>query len=498
VTRDARDAERSTASRRARLWVMGALVVLGGLVGLALSPQAQAATRTAAHAPSSATSVAAARAITGTSSPNPSIHGPYGVTTDACASCHRAHTGAGQSLTTYPTQSQLCLSCHDGTGATTNVAHEYTYLVGLHLTNDPTTRSYYEHDPVDSTGHTMGIDDEFTGVTNRHSECTDCHNPHSARTSPAASQSAVTAAWAPSGALIGSSSVAVTNGQAGQTPDGYTFQNGKNQAMTAEYQLCFKCHSGNTILLSNDGFKPSQFELDKGVEFNPANPSTHPVEGPGNNQTLAMQKSLTDVFGTYRTLVFPTEAASGVSPTQRVVRCTNCHTGGPAAQPTTTGDGTSPVHVSANRGILVAPYLDRTLEPYGKDYDAADFALCFTCHSERPFSTNSPAGTTNFTLHRFHVAGIGTLINKPTGGTDIDTAGDGQGNATCSECHFRLHSTIYAVGQSINKRLVNFAPDVQPYNGTLSFSLLPVDVNGVSHGSCTLVCHGVVHDKKAY
>jgi len=156
------------------------------------------------------------------------------------------------------------------------------------------------------------------------------------------------------------------------------------------------------------------------------------------------------------------------------------------------------VHASANRGILVAPYLDRTLEPYGKNYTAADFALCFTCHSERPFSTNTSDGTTNFTLHRFHVAGISALIPKPTGGTDIDTPGDGQGNATCSECHFRLHSTIYAVGTTPYKRLVNFAPDVLPYNGVLQFSMLPLDSNGVSHGSCTLVCHGVVHDKKDY
>ena len=49
-------------------------------------------------------------------------HGGFQATTDACASCHRAHTaqyGSNALLVMQP--DALCLSCHDGTGAGTNV-----------------------------------------------------------------------------------------------------------------------------------------------------------------------------------------------------------------------------------------------------------------------------------------------------------------------------------------------------------------------------------------
>ena len=42
------------------------------------------------------------------------------VTTDSCAGCHRAHTAKSPDLLKVP-ETQLCYSCHDGTGATTNV-----------------------------------------------------------------------------------------------------------------------------------------------------------------------------------------------------------------------------------------------------------------------------------------------------------------------------------------------------------------------------------------
>jgi predicted CXXCH cytochrome family protein len=49
-------------------------------------------------------------------------HGSFTATTDACASCHRVHTaqvGSNSLLKVNP--ESLCLSCHDGAGAGTNV-----------------------------------------------------------------------------------------------------------------------------------------------------------------------------------------------------------------------------------------------------------------------------------------------------------------------------------------------------------------------------------------
>ena len=421
--------------------------------------------------------------------PNIDPHGPYTITTDRCAMCHRAHTGDGASMITEPTQSQLCLTCHDGTGAAQNVAGEYSAVPQ----NVPATRSYYRHDATAAdaeVGHTLSVRDEFTGVVNRHSVCTDCHNPHEARAG-ASTQATLSAPWKPSGALAAVSGLRVVNGDPGTTPT-YTFLDGQtpSTSMTAEYQLCFKCHSGNTTLLSNDGWTPSRYMLDKAKEFAPTNRSFHPVEAPGTNQTTAMQASLTDVYGSLRRWTLDA---------QSTVRCTNCHSGGPAVAPDVSLGGTQPVHGSVYRGLLIANYQDRDLEPIHQDFAPTDFALCFTCHSERAYSTNDTT-TTNFSKHRFHVAGIANWAgNNPLTGLSIDVPGDGQGNATCSECHFRLHSTTFAVNnQPPGSRLVSFAPDVLPYNGILSFTLLPTDSNGLSHGTCTLVCHGAPHDAKQY
>ena len=54
-------------------------------------------------------------------------HGSFQATTDACASCHRAHSaqyGSNSLLIMNP--EALCMSCHDGTGAGTNV-HDGVY-----------------------------------------------------------------------------------------------------------------------------------------------------------------------------------------------------------------------------------------------------------------------------------------------------------------------------------------------------------------------------------
>ena len=480
MTRRETPTHRAAARHNGGFLAVAALVATAGL--LAPAPATATPAPAAATRPSTTTAPASARTA-GASSTNP--HGPYTVTTDTCATCHRAHTASGSALISDPTQTELCVTCHNGTGSAQNVAGQYSDP--SIPANDPATASYYSHTTTVETGHTLAASDEFTGVFNRHSVCADCHNPHEARATNA-SQPNVSTPWTPSGRLTAVSGLQVVNGPAG-TPVSYAFLDGKTTAtsMTAEYQLCMKCHSGNTVLLRNAGRPPSQYALDKAVEFNPDNPSFHPVEGPGTNQTAAMGRSLTDVYGTLRRWTLSTTST---------IRCTNCHTGGPAVASDASIDSDLPVHVSQFRGLLVANYQDRVLEPRNKAYTNTDFALCFTCHTERPFSQNATTNTTGFSYHRFHVAGIET---KGSGGTSIDTAGDGQGNAICSECHFRLHSTVYAVnGQTPNKRLVNFAPNVQPFNGVLNFTLLPVDGSGRGHGTCTLVCHGVEHDKKSY
>ncbi|MHB8275072.1 MAG: cytochrome c3 family protein, partial [Dermatophilaceae bacterium] len=334
--------------------------------------------RYALHPVTAAPSASVPKALAAAIGPTP--HGPYTKVADECATCHRVHTGKNKNLLKSASpQSNLCLTCHDGTGANTDVKAQYTDPAVPQ--NDPTNRAYYRHDALVATSHTSAELNEFGGVNNRHSECGDCHNPHKAN---ATDSTQTTTGWTASGRLAGISGVSVVNGAAGTAPT-YTFLDGKTPAtsITFEYQLCFKCHSGFTTLPDNTGFTPSKYLLDKGAEFNPNNLSFHPVEAPGTNQTAKMADSL-----------------AGTSPYKQwnftigsTIRCSNCHVSSGKYNLVTppSAGGDLPPHTSQYRGILLRNYRDRLLKPSGEVYDNADFALCYLCHANSPFATETSA-----------------------------------------------------------------------------------------------------------
>ncbi len=412
--------------------------------------------------------------------PFTSPHTPdVSLVSDTCAICHRAHVAPGPNLLTSATpQSSLCFACHDGTGSSLNTKSQYTDPAIP--ANDSTTRSYYRHDATVPTTHTLAMNNEFGGVSNRHSECGDCHNPHNA-TSALSTQT--TTGWTVAGQNATISGVSVTNGAAGTSPT-YTFLDGTvGFQPTREYQVCVKCHSGFTTLPSNTGQPASRFALDKGVELSPANTSYHPVEAAGKNATTAMGLSLSGT-SPYKQWSFATNST---------IRCVNCH-GDPrkydATTPPAAGSDLAP-HTSQYRGILIRNYKDRVLRTANEAYSAGDFALCYLCHAEEPF-TNSSSTRTNFRYHQLHVSNIANKGSNSS--TNIDTAGAGQGRAICAECHFRIHSTALRTGtQGAYSRLVNFAPNVLPSGSTISFT-----PKGAGSGSCTLVCHGQDHNPETY
>jgi predicted CXXCH cytochrome family protein len=479
-----------------------AITVTGGSTTPPTTSPTATTTATTTTSPTTTTSTAPATTPAVTTPPVTSggVHGPYTLDSAQCGTCHRSHAAKAPTLLksgsplSLGSQSTLCLSCHDGTGASPAVKNQYALTRPV---NNATTREYYSHDAIDATpvkAHTESQLDEFGGVSNRHSECADCHNSHQATATAARDSTQYADGWDASRRLAGVSGVSVLNGAAGTAPT-YKFLSGADtnvvpgNAVTREYQLCFKCHSGFTTLTSNAGLAPSQYALDKGVEFNPANPSFHPVEAAGKNVTAAM-----------------TESLAGTSPYKMwnftigsTIRCLNCHASGttpdttPAPLPLP-GSVQAP-HTSSNRGILLKNYKDRVLKTTSEAYSAGDFALCYVCHAEAPFAPGGSSSTaTNFSYHSKHTSG---MTGKGTGGTDIDTAGDGQSNAICAECHFRLHSTTNKVGtQAVpGSRLVNFAPNVQPVvaGGTISWT-----PGATSGGSCTLTCHGKTHNGLTY
>ncbi len=420
-----------------------------------------------------------------------SPHAAYTLTSPDCASCHATHTAQAPALTnTVVPQSNLCLTCHDGSSSSFDVRIQFQGVPA----NDSATASYYSHPAtLSDSSHTLATDDEFGGVLNRHAACADCHNPHDA-TSTRPAQS--TTGWTASGDIAGATGVAVVNGAAASAPRYTLIGPGvTSQPLRYEYQLCLKCHSGRTVLPAADTSHPSWWALDKGIEFNPANTSYHPIEAAGKNVSAQMQASLagTSPFKAWTYTVDST------------IRCTSCH-GDPSTvnqtapsaplQPSASAYEAS--HASPNRGLLIAPYRDRVLKAADEHYNSTDFGLCYLCHAERPFvdaNANPSAPDTNFSLHGLHL----TSITSHGIGSSIDTPGAGEGLAICAECHFRIHSTAisFKPGDTAptaratgNASLVDFAPDVTGVDGTPPTWTQP-GADGT--GSCTLTCHGVTH-----
>lgn len=276
-----------------------------------------------------------------------------------CLNCHDPHGWAdGQGLIPFlaiAREENLCLACHDGSPASTNIgadlarpfAHPVTLRQGIH-------RGPLESQPTD-----FGAAPE----DRRHSECTDCHDPHVATVDPGG----VPDPPALARANLGVSRVVVHNGAAG-APPAFTFVPGSDtlSAPVAEYQLCFKCHSSWTT-------QPAG-QTDLALVLNPANASYHPVEAAGRDAAIAM--------GSF---------APGWN-AQRLTRCVDCHGSDFPGSP-------RGPHGSSNRWILKAPY-----DPSSASRLMGSGDLCFTCHAYAVYADSlSPAAM--LTASRFNKPG---------------------------------------------------------------------------------------------
>jgi hypothetical protein len=230
---------------------------------------------------------------------------------------------------------------------------------------------------------TAGIHDPKEDLLSaqKHVECEDCHNSHRAQSAPALAPAA-------SGPLYGVRGISA----AGDPVASASYQ----------YEICFRCHADNSFYASQTVLRQVQ-ELNTRLDFDPENPSFHPVLRIGKGTRVPSLRT------TYST--------------SSMIYCTDCHSNDDASQ-------AKGPHGSSYQHILVAQYLT---DSYPLSYSEANYALCFRCHD--PGILLDPLKSA-FPSHQKHV------VNKRT---------------PCSVCH-DPHGVSRLRGGNVtaNAHLINF------------------------------------------
>lgn len=334
---------------------------------------------------------------------NPWFHTSYTtVSENGCENCHNPHQAAGhERLLNFSVEEDNCIQCHNGNVASTDIVTQLSkaYRHNVYAYNGI-------HDPT-----------ENNVVQSQHVECVDCHNPHAANNTTASAPNA-------NGFI---------RGVKGVDTDG----NPVNE-IQYQYQLCYRCHADSPN-------KPASSiprvisQNNVRLEFDPTNPSYHPIEAPGKNNDVP-------------SLIAPLTENS-------MIYCTDCHA----------SNGASPAgpHGSIYPHILKYNYTtaDRTTESY------TAYELCYQCHDRNRLINNPPYSNK---VHREHVQ---------------------KQHAPCAACH-DPHGISGTQGNSTNNAsLINFNTSiVSPNrNGQLRY-----EDTGNHRGRCYLRCHGEDHRPKSY
>lgn len=218
-----------------------------------------------------------------------------------------------------------------------------------------------------------------------------------------------------------------------------------------EYEICFKCHGDSTNrgagLTSARGLAPQRGRpgaANLRLAFAPEAPSSHPVVQPARNADVPSLK-----------------APPGPS---LLITCTDCHNSDTG--PRMGGQSPNGPHGSNFEFMLERNYSTRD---HTTESESA-YALCYKCHDRDVLLS----GRSAFVLHRQHV---------------VDSA------TPCSACH-TAHGTGALEGtESANARLIDFdtalvAPGPRGTREYTSFAS--------RSGTCSVSCHGKVHDRTPY
>jgi hypothetical protein len=366
----------------------------------------------------------------------------------ACLNCHDTHTVHGaRRLLREATDSpgtpksggasaieEACYQCHSSAPIVSNAASEIRdiatdFLLPRHM---PITGADQQalteaHDIGDANFTESRALLGRTDPSNRHVECTDCHNPHRAmrnalfnglgNTAASAHEHAADHSNIASGALRGSWGVQPNYGGSEflDRPISYDVKQGdggdgastaaSSAHVTREYQICLKCHSDYGF--NDDGVYPSgsrpnlgdsgggtppgannllqytnqamEFQAPIGDMGEPGgnHRSWHPViESTGRSALVRNMSPSTNMFLT---------PWDGPSIGTQTMYCSDCHGTG-TAPGTVEPNGDSPwgPHGSNNDFILKATWNQTT----GTD----DSGICFRCHNHTNYATETNEG----------------------------------------------------------------------------------------------------------
>lgn len=216
----------------------------------------------------------------------------------------------------------------------------------------------------------------------KHVECADCHNPHAAKfgnhssTVPGTAKGSRASTLA--NVLTGATGVSVTTWGANWT--GATTYNPSTTTAalitaTAEWQVCFKCHSGANANAATWGGTGAAAFTDLALEFNPNNASGHPIVSalPTANRLTAAR------------------LAGGWTPGS-VMTCSDCHATDSTASKGPHGSsvkwmlsGTNkawPYTTAAGNGGTTGTLV--RIATYNTGAGTKDGLFCLNCHTVRP------------------------------------------------------------------------------------------------------------------
>ena len=406
----------------------------------------------------------------------------------ACLNCHDTHTvqGARKLLREgtddtnnpkvggNPAQEETCYQCHSNTGGTLASQGDGTAVPDIKGDFGLTYRMPITGTEVHAiTDKDLSESPNLLGkslLSNRHAECTDCHNPHRViknrkfnddpATPAAAGTHEHTAGVAhsniASGALAGATGVEPNYGGNtawGAVPVDYALKKGyaapnastaaSSTYVTREYQVCLKCHSdyawpnsssppnvGPTIGTAFDNGltaytnQAMEFQAPTGQQNGTVtNRSWHPVMDQ-TGRTTAIRDNMNAA-----NFLAPWNTAVGT----QTMYCSDCHGSDTAAQTVvpTGGENGNPwgPHGSTNPFLLKGTW-DKETGAAG----ASDTGICFKCHDWNQYANK---GNTNPQQSGFSSATNSQTcqLNYETINLHIGHAARLNANLECTWCH---------------------------------------------------------------